>query len=518
VPAGSSGFDLPHKVCPKCGAELVRDGHDIKFEVFMGFKGNKVPDIDLNFSGEQQAAMHQWAADYIGRDRVFRAGTIATVAEKTGFGYAKAFAGERILRRAELQRLATGCTGVKRTTGRHPGGLVVVPEGHQIEEYTPVQYPANDTSSEMLTTHFDYDSMHDQLVKMDMLGHDDPTVIKLLGDMTGVDVKGIPFDDPQTLSIFSSLDAVGISTADAAGSTVGTLGVPEFGTRFVRGMLEDTRPKTFGDLLRISGLSHGTMVWQGNQQELIKNGTATLRDIVGCRDDILLYLTACGMESLPAFNIMEAVRKGRGLKDDDVRAMVTCGVPDWYIEACRKINYLFPKAHAAAYVMMAFRVAYFKVHIPLAFYASYFSVRADDFDGDQMITPTIEPLREWLATIDAKGREASVKEKSQATILEVAVEMYARGYSFAPVSLAESDATRFLMRGDRLLAPFVALPGLGAAAAANIVTARQEAPFRSVADLVARAKASRAVVDLLRKSGALNGLPEDDQLSLFQMF
>lgn len=516
VPPGTSGFDLPAKVCPACGAPLVKDGQDIKFEVFMGFKGNKVPDIDLNFSGEQQNAMHHWVVNYLGKDSVYRAGTIATVAEKTAFGFARAFANGRQqpLRRAELQRLALGCTGVKRTTGRHPGGLVIVPAGRTIDEFTPVQYPANDTGADMLTTHFDYDSMHDQLVKLDMLGHDDPTVIKLLGDLTGVDVKSIPFDDPATLSLFSSVEALGISPADIGGCTVGTLGVPEFGTRFVRGMLEETRPKSFSDLVRISGLSHGTAVWQGNQQDLIRGQVATLQEIIGCRDDILLYLTSRGMDALQAFNIMEAVRKGKGLKESDIEAMRRVGVPSWYIEACRKISYLFPKAHAAAYVMMAFRIAYFKVHMPEAFYATYFSVRADDFDSE-MIAPDIAALRNRLAAIEAKGREASVKEKNQAVILEVAIEMYARGIRFLPVSLAESDPKRFLIRGHGLLAPFVAIPGLGEAAASSIAEARAAAPFRSVQDLVARARVSRAVVDLLRSNGALAGLPEDDQLSLF---
>ncbi|MGE5561338.1 MAG: PolC-type DNA polymerase III [Chloroflexota bacterium] len=516
VPAGTSGFDLPAKICPDCGAAMTKDGQDIKFEVFMGFKGNKVPDIDLNFSGEQQSAMHHWVVDYLGKESVYRAGTIATVAEKTAFGFARAYTSnnERPPRRAELQRLAIGCSGVKRTTGRHPGGLVVVPEGRHIEEFTPVQYPANDTSADMLTTHFDYDSMHDQLTKLDMLGHDDPTVIKLLGDITGIDVKQIPFDDPATLSLFSSVEALAVKPDDIGGCTVGTLGVPEFGTRFVRSMLEDTRPQTFSDLVRISGLSHGTMVWQGNQQDLIRNQTATLQEIVGCRDDILLYLTSCGMDALQAFNIMEAVRKGKGIKDAEVAAMQKLGVPSWYIDACRKISYLFPKAHAAAYVMMAFRIAYFKVHFPAAFYATYFSVRADDFDSD-MIAPDVTMLRDRLAAIEAKGREAPIKEKNQAVILEVAIEMYVRGIKFAPVNLAESDAKRFLIRDGDLLAPFVAIPGLGEAAANSITDARAAGPFRSIQDLQARTRISRAVLDLLRASGALAGLPEDNQLSLF---
>lgn len=517
VAAGASGFDLPPLACPACGAAMVKDGQDIKFEVFMGFKGNKVPDIDLNFSGDQQNAMHHWVVDYLGKESVYRAGTIATVAEKTAFGFARAFADAKgqTPRRAELQRLANGCTGVKRTTGRHPGGLVIVPAGRYIEEFTPVQYPANDTSADMLTTHFDYDSMHDQLTKLDMLGHDDPTVIKLLGDITGVDVKAIPFDDPATLSIFSGIDALGLRPEDIGGCTVGTIGVPEFGTRFVRSMLEDTRPKTFSDLVRISGLSHGTMVWQGNQQDLIRSQTATLQDIVGCRDDILLYLTSRGMEALQAFNIMEAVRKGKGMKDADVQTMQRLGVPAWYIEACRRISYLFPKSHAAAYVMMAFRIAYFKVHRPDAFYATYFTVRADDFDSE-MIAPDIAALRSRLAAIEAKGREAPIKEKNQAIILEVAAEMYTRGIRFLSVNLMESDAKRFLIKDGSLLAPFVAIPGLGEAAAASITGARGDGPFRSIQDLSARTHVSRAVVDLLRSNGALAGLAEDNQLSLFQ--
>ncbi|MEW6723698.1 MAG: PolC-type DNA polymerase III [Bacillota bacterium] len=513
--AGLSGFDLPPLACPVCGQALVRDGHDIPFEVFMGFEGDKVPDIDLNFSGDYQALAHGAAVELLGADCVYRAGTIATVAEKTAYGFVKAYCENRgkTLRKAEVGRLARGCSGVRRTTGRHPGGLVIVPSNRRIEEFTPVQYPANDTRAGMTTTHFDYDAIHDQLVKLDLLGHDDPTALRMLQDLTGVDPLTIPMDDEATLAIFSGLKSLGID-GDTVGTSVGTLGVPEFGTPFVRGMLESTRPGSFSELVRISGLSHGNGIWIGNADQLIAEGVASLKEVVGARDDIMLYLMDRGIEPAHAFKIMESVRKGKGLRPEDEEAMRRVGVPEWYIGSLRKITYMFPKAHAVAYVTMSFRVAYYKVHYPSAFYATYFTVRADEFDH-RMVVGNIGELQEFIDKLERKGLELSAREKSILTILEVAREMYARGFRFAPVDLMRSHATRFAIDGRQLLAPFVAIPGLGNKAAENLMAARAEARFTSTEDLAARAHLNRAVIQLLRDHGVLDGLPETDQLTLF---
>ncbi|MHB9058216.1 MAG: PolC-type DNA polymerase III [Bacillota bacterium] len=512
--AGQSGFDLPARDCPLCGTPLKKDGHDIPFETFLGFEGDKVPDIDLNFSGEYQPRIHEYAEELLGDSAIYRAGTIATVAERTAFGYVRGYMNDRALalRRAEVTRLATGCSGVRRTTGRHPGGLVIVPKGREIEDFCPIQFPANDPKAGQTTTHFDYHSI-ECLVKLDLLGHDDPTALRMLQDLTGVDVRGIPFDDPETLSIFSSLKAVGLGEKQIEGD-VGTIGVPEFGTRFVRQMLQDTRPTTFTELVRISGLSHGTDVWLNNAQDLIKEGTAGLREVICCRDDIMVYLIFKGLQPSLAFKIMEDVRKGRGLKPNQIEAMQEKGVPAWYIQSCLTIRYMFPKAHAAAYVMMSFRVAFFKVHHPAAFYAVYFTVRGDDFNSSMIVREPGELQRQMKAIMD-KGNEATAKEKSTLTDLEVAHEMYLRGQRFLPVDLERSEAARFQVTPDGLLAPFVALTGFGAAAAAGVIQARAEAPFTSIEDLTTRARLSRAHVDILREHGCLRGLSETNQLSLF---
>ncbi|MBE3590207.1 MAG: PolC-type DNA polymerase III [Firmicutes bacterium] len=406
-----SGFDLPRRACPRCGAELVGDGHDIPFASFMGFEGDKVPDIDLNFSGEYQPRAHRAAEELLGEGNVFRAGTISTVAERTAYGFARAYAEARgrTLRGAELERLARGCTGVKRTTGQHPGGLMVVPRGADVHAFTPLQYPANDPEAGQVTTHFDYHSISGRLVKLDLLGHDDPTALRMLQNWTGVDPRSIPFDDEATRSLFSSCAALGVDPEDI-GTEVGCLGIPEFGTRFVRGMLVDTRPRTFADLVRISGLSHGTDVWANNARDLTRAGIATLSQVISTRDDLFLYLIECGMDRKQAFDIGERVRKGKGLREEDVERMRAAGVPDWYIESCQKISYLFPKAHAVAYVMMAFRIAWFKVHRPAAFYAVYFTLNAADFDA-AWLEETPDAWRRRLEAVDRPG--APAKERNQ---------------------------------------------------------------------------------------------------------
>jgi DNA polymerase-3 subunit alpha (Gram-positive type) len=509
------GFDLPDKNCPHCGIRLKKDGHDIPFAVFMGFHGDKVPDIDLNFSGDYQPVAHKYTEELFGKDNVFRAGTIATIADKTAFGYVKNYYGDKGLtvRNAYINSLVEGCTGVKRTTGQHPGGIMVVPRDMDVHHFTPIQRPADDKNSSTVTTHFDYHSISSRLVKLDILGHDDPTVIKMLEDLTGRDPKTIPFDDAQTMSLFSSTQALNL-TPDELGSTVGTFGIPEFGTKFVRQMLDDTKPKTFSELVRISGFSHGTDVWLNNAQDLIKAGTAKLSEAISARDDIMVYLIHRGVDPQDAFKIMEGVRKGKGVKPDDVAKMRAKNVPDWYIESCQKIKYMFPKAHAVAYVMMAFRIAYCKIHYPLPFYASYFSVRATEFDAD-LIVQGEQILRNKLMEFEQKGNSMTAKEKSMLTIIEMALEMYLRNFTFARVDLNRSDATKFIILANGLLPPLAALQGLGDSAAQNIVTARQERPFSSIEDLKVRGRASKTVIDILKGHGCLEDLPETDQMMLF---
>lgn len=510
-----SGADLPDKVCPVCGQNLQKDGHDIPFETFLGFKGDKVPDIDLNFSGDYQPRAHKYTEELFGKDYVFRAGTIATIADKTAFGFVKNYFEERSIkvRSAQMSRIVSGCTGVKRTTGQHPGGLMVVPKECDVHKFTPLQRPADDPKSETITTHFDYHSISGRLVKLDILGHDDPTVIKMLEDLTGVDAKQIPLDDQATMSLFSSTAALDVTPEDINSKT-GTFGIPEFGTKFVRQMLEDTQPKTFSDLVRISGLSHGTDVWLGNAQELVRCGTAGISEIIACRDDIMVYLIYKGLEPGRAFKIMEGVRKGKGVKEEDIAEMKAKGVPDWYIDSCLKIKYMFPKAHAVAYVTMAFRIAWFKVYHPEAFYATFFTVRADEFDAD-LICQGLHALKRRIEEIERKGNEASAKEKNLVTILELAVEMYCRGITMRRVDLLESESTRFEITPNGLLPPFAALQGLGQAAATSIVSAREGAGFRSVEDLRVNAHLSKTVIEILENHGCLRGLPETNQISLF---
>lgn len=510
-----SGFDLPDKSCVECGTPYKKDGHDIPFETFLGFKGDKVPDIDLNFSGEYQPRAHNYTKVLFGEDNVYRAGTIGTVAEKTAYGYVKGYAGdhELHLRNAEVDRLVAGCTGVKRTTGQHPGGIIVVPDYMDIYDFTPIQFPADDRNSEWRTTHFDFHSIHDNLLKLDILGHDDPTVIRMLQDLSGIDPKTIPTDDPEVMKIFSGTESLGVTEEQIMCKT-GTLGIPEFGTRFVRQMLEDTKPSTFSELVQISGLSHGTDVWLGNAQELIRNNICNLSEVIGCRDDIMVYLIYQGLEPSLAFKIMESVRKGKGLTPEFEEEMIKNGVPDWYIDSCKKIKYMFPKAHAAAYVLMAVRIAYFKVHHALLYYAAYFTVRADDFDIDTMIKGSTA-IRAKMEEINGKGLDASPKEKNLLTVLELALEMCERGYSFKKVDLYESSADEFIIDGTSLIPPFNSIPGLGTNAALNIVKARKDGEFLSKEDLQQRGKVSKTILEYLDNHGCLESLPDQNQLSLF---
>jgi DNA polymerase-3 subunit alpha (Gram-positive type) len=510
-----SGFDLPDKKCPTCGEQLMKDGQDIPFETFLGFKGDKVPDIDLNFSGEYQSTAHKYTQELFGVDNVYRAGTIGTVADKTAFGFVKKYEEEAnvTFRSAEILRLASGCTGVKRTTGQHPGGIIVVPDDMEIYDFSPIQFPADDVQSEWRTTHFDFHSIHDNLLKLDILGHDDPTVIRMLQDLSGIDPKTIPLDDPGVMKIFSSTESLGV-TEEQIMSKTGSLGIPEFGTRFVRQMLEDTQPTTFAELVQISGLSHGTDVWLNNAQELIRQKTAVLAEVISTRDDIMVYLIHKGLEPSRAFKIMEKVRKGKGLEEDETAYMREFDVPAWYIDSCQKIKYMFPKAHAAAYVLMAVRIAYFKVHYPIFFYASYFTVRADDFDVSLAIKGS-SAVRKKIEEINAKGNDALPKEKSLLTVLELCLEMIERGLTFQKVDLYRSHATQFLVEGDSLIPPFNAIPGVGSNAAINIVKAREAGEFLSKEDLQQRSKVTKTVLEYLDEQGCLTGLPESNQLSLF---
>ncbi|SHJ22561.1 DNA polymerase-3 subunit alpha [Clostridium cavendishii DSM 21758] len=517
------GFDLPDKKCPVCGEELAKDGIDIPFETFLGFNGDKEPDIDLNFSGEYQAKAHRYTEVIFGKGTTFKAGTIGTIAEKTAFGYVNKYFEEKniTVNKAEILRISKGCTGIKRTSGQHPGGIIVVPKGREIFEFCPVQHPADDPNSDIITTHFDYHSIDQNLLKLDILGHDDPTVIRMLQDITGIDPKTIPMDEKKTMSIFSSTEALGV-TPEQINSKVGTFGIPEFGTKFVRGMLLDTMPKAFMDLICISGLSHGTDVWLGNAKDLIDQGIVTsISEAVCTRDDIMVYLIKKGLPPNTAFKIMETVRKGKALKDPKFpeyeELMREYDVPEWYIDSCKKIKYMFPKAHAAAYVMMAFRIAWFKVHIPQAYYAAYFSIRAKAFDAEFMIFGK-EKVRAKMKEIEMMGMQAPPKDKDMYDDLELVLEMYERGLKFLPIDLYKSHSTNFLVEEDGLRPPINSIAGMGNVAAEGIYNAvREETPINSVEDLKKRAKIGNAAAELLKKFGCLNGLPEKDQLSFFDV-
>ena len=518
VPKGyDCGADLPDEVCPQCGTAFAKEGFSIPFETFLGFGGDKVPDIDLNFSGEYQARAHAYCVELFGASHVFRAGTIGTVADKTAFGYVKKFLAERdrTVSKAEETRLATGCVGVKRTTGQHPGGLVVIPQENEIWDFCPVQYPADDTNAQQTTTHFEYHSMEENLLKLDMLGHDDPTMIRMMEDMTGVDAKTIPLDDKGTMSIFTSSKILGYENDKLLGPT-GAVGVPEFNTRFTRGVLLDTMPDKFDFLVRICGYTHGTDVWLGNAKDLILSGQATVGQTIGARDDIMIYLISCGMPEKRAFKIMESVRKGRGLPPGAEEEMVEAGVPDWYIGSCKKIKYLFPKAHAVAYCMMAFRIAWFKVYHPLAFYAAYFYRRSQKggFDAELM-TGGVEAVLANIKAID-DNENATAKDEDLLTTLEVVYEFYLRGFAFAPIDIYESEAIRFKIKDGKILPPFAAVSGLGEAAAWDIVEGREGKTFISIEEFSAACpKVSKTHIENLKAAGAFGSLPETSQVTLF---
>lgn len=509
------GVDLSDKECPDCGTDYIKDGYDIPFEVFMGFKGDKVPDIDLNFSGEYQNKIHRETEKLFGEDYVFRAGTISTIADRTAFGFVKGYMDDNDvdLRKAEVNRLVSGCTGVRRTTGQHPGGLMVVPRNKDIHDFSPIQHPANDQETDVRTTHFDYHSISGRILKLDLLGHDDPTSIRMLQDLTGVKPEDIPLDDPDTMSLFSSTSALDVSS-DELGVKVGSLGIPEFGTSFVRQMLVDTEPTTFAELVRISGLSHGSDVWLNNAQDLIKEGKAVLSEVISVRDDIMNYLLQKGLEPSMAFWIMEHVRKGKGLTTEEEKAMRDAGVPDWYIKSCKKIKYMFPKAHAAAYVMMAYRIAYFKVHYPEAFYQTYFTIKAGDFDA-LMVGKGFDYIKQKRKELEDKGNDMTAKEKGTLTVLQIVMEAMLRGVDFTKVDLYRSPAYSFDHTEDGLLPPLISLQGLGSSAAESIAATREEREFKSIEDLVNRTSVTKTVVEVLKEHGSLAGLPEKNQLSLF---
>ena len=521
-----SGYDLPDKDCPECGTRYKKDGHDIPFETFLGFDGDKVPDIDLNFSGDDQPSAHLDVRDIFGEQYAFRAGTVGTVADRTAYGFVKGYERDygKMYPEAEVERLAQGAAGVKRTTGQHPGGIVVIPNYMDVYDFTPVQYPADDLSAEWQTTHFNFHDIDENVLKLDILGHDDPTMIRKLQDLSGIDPKDIPADDPDVMALFSGTEVLGV-TPEQIGTPTGMLGIPEFGTNFVRGMVEETHPTTFAELLQLSGLSHGTDVWLGNAQDLIKEGIATLKTVIGCRDDIMVYLMHAGLKPKMAFTIMERVRKGMWLKISDeerngyIEAMRENNVPDWYIESCGKIKYMFPKAHAAAYVLMALRVAYFKVHYPIYYYCAYFSIRAKAFDIKTM-SAGLDAVKERMAEISTKRKnnEASNVEIDLYTTLELVNEMLERGYKFGQLDLYRSDATEFIIDGDTLIPPFVAMDGLGENVAKQIVKPREEGEFLSKMELRKRGGVSATLVEKMDEMGILGNMPEDNQLSLFDDF
>ena len=509
------GIDMPEKNCPKCGTPYKRDGFNIPFEVFLGFEGDKEPDIDLNFAGEYQPVAHKYVEDIFGRENVFRAGTIGTVAGKTAFGFVMKYFEDRQqpVNKWEADRLSECCTGVRRTTGQHPGGIIIVPRGHEIYEFCPVQHPANDMKTDIITTHFDYHSIDENLLKLDILGHDVPSMIRQLQDMTGVDPLAVPLSDKRVDSLFLGIEGLDIKDPDYK-FVHGSYGIPEFGTKFVRQMLDDTQPTMFADLVRISGFSHGTDVWINNAQEFIRDGSATMKDAISTRDDIMNYLIHKGLPNKTAFKIMENVRKGKGITQEEADLMEENDVPEWYIESCRRIKYMFPKAHAVAYVMMSYRIAYYKVYHPVEFYSVFFTTKVSEFDAETILKGS-RAVRNKIDMIEVKGKNATKKEEDEVTVLEVAYEMYARGYEFYPAEIGKSHATRFQVLDGKVLLPFVALAGVGENAAKAIVAEFEKKPFLSVDDMKNRAKVNKTAVEALLNHGVLSEIPESDQISLF---
>ena len=508
---------MPDKFCPHCGTKMIKDGFDIPFETFLGFKGDKEPDIDLNFSGDEQGVAQQFVEVIFGKGQTFKAGTIGTVADKTAYGYAMHYFEDKgeAKKSCELERLSAGCVGVRRTTGQHPGGVIVLPKGMDINWFTPIQHPANDMNSPFITTHFDYHSIDTNLLKLDILGHDDPTIIRMLQDLTGTDPHDVPLDDKGVLSLFQGTEALGVTKADLDGCDLGTLGVPEFGTSFVMGMLRETKPKTFSELIRISGLSHGTDVWLDNAQYFIERGDCTLGTAICTRDDIMLNLIQWGVEPEHSFKIMEAVRKGRGLSPEQEKEMRDHGVPDWYIESCKRIKYMFPKAHAAAYVMNAFRIAYYKINYPLAYYAAMFSIRLKTFNYEYMCQGR-EKL-DYYADQIKKEADPSAKEKEELDDMRLVREMYARGFSFHRLDLYRAHATRCSIIDGKIMPPLNSVGGLGDTQAIAVEEEAKKGPFLSKDDFRERTKVSKTIIDLLEEMGVLKDIPESNQISLFDL-